>query len=268
MEKDQMTDDPKDPKKDLTVKSNYVARYQDTRDPFAAFAGEGGPGSRGITLTCKQGVWATGRDDTLLEPRKRFLALPSETIRGWLKWRDNSVVDVALGWVRDGYVPPPRYALGDTDPAEWETDDKGQPKDPWSKCFRMLMIELSAPHAEYEFSASSWGAQLALQDLCGRYSAEKPGAELYPVVDLTTKVRPNKKHGGNIIGPWFAVIGWATIEDVKAGRKAGAGTAKPAAPVEAPMPTAAPKPARKAKAKPASDAGTAQPAAWGKANND
>ena len=47
-----------------------------------------------------------------------------------------------------------------------------------------------------------------------------------PVVGLSTHTRPNKSYGP-IKGPWFDVHGWATVEDVKAGRKAQAVLAKP-----------------------------------------
>ena len=46
-------------------------------------------------------------------------------------------------------------------------------------------------------------------------------ADAFPVVELTTKTRPHKTYG-SIKGPWFNIVGWATVEDVKSGKKGGA----------------------------------------------
>jgi hypothetical protein len=86
------------------------------------------------------------------------------------------------------------------------------------------------------FSASSYGARLALQEICQVYAADRrmyPDA--YPVVKLTTKTRPNK-HYGPIKGPWFEVVGWATPENIRAGRKAAKAGQKPTATRKAPAP--------------------------------
>ena len=77
------------------------------------------------------------------------------------------------------------------------------------------------------------------------FSEQRPAQpDMYPVVELDTKSRATKSFG-KIPGPWFTVQGWASLEDVKAGRKVGASKAK-AAPVEAkaaPSPTTSrPKP--------------------------
>ena len=45
-------------------------------------------------------------------------------------------------------------------------------------------------------------------------------------VKLTRKTRPHKQWG-TIPGPWFEIVGWATVEDIKAGRKSQAALAKP-----------------------------------------
>jgi hypothetical protein len=76
-------------------------------------------------------------------------------------------------------------------------------------------------------SGSSEGLRLALQEICRVYSAEKElHPDAYPVVGLSTHTRPHK-NWGPIKGPWFDVDGWATVEDVKAGRKTQAALTKP-----------------------------------------
>ena len=66
------------------------------------------------------------------------------------------------------------------------------------------------------------------------YSAEAAlHPDAFPVVGLSTRTRPNK-NWGPIKGPWFDVHGWATVADVKAGRKVlTAPVAKPKAKAKA-----------------------------------
>ena len=51
----------------------------------------------------------------------------------------------------------------------------GKPRDPWSKAYRALLIELSPPHGDLTFSGSSYGTELGFKALsgavCGRARA-------------------------------------------------------------------------------------------------
>jgi hypothetical protein len=132
-------------------------------------------------------------------------------------------------YVRDNFLVRHRYTLGDDDEEQWEKDPNGAPRDPWSRSYRALLIGLSPPHGDVTFSSASYGASLALKEICKIYSAESHLHEdAFPVVELATRTRQNK-HYGPIKGPWFEVVGWATVEDVKAGRKAGAAVREPKA---------------------------------------
>ena len=85
-----------------------------------------------------------------------------------------------------------------------------------------MLIELSPPHGDLTFSGSSYGTELGLKELSGAYAAARsqhPGA--YPVVELATAPWTSK-HYGKQVRPDFPIVGWATVEDVKAGRKAQA----------------------------------------------
>ena len=142
-------------------------------------------------------------------------------------------------------------ALGDLEESEWEKNPDGTPRSPWGKSYRALLIELSPPHGDLTFSGSSHGTELGLKELSGTYAAARsqhPGA--YPVVELATAPWTSK-HYGKQVRPDFPVVGWATVEDVKAGRKAQATLAKSK---------------RKAKATPiAAELNDELPAGWGSA---
>jgi hypothetical protein len=198
---------------------SYVARYADGTDPYTAFANEGGPGIQGKLLTCKKGSWGIGPDADPVKAGALFLMVVPSTMRGMLKWQANSIVNARVGFVADGFLMPDRQTLGDEDEARWETDPAGNPRDPWSKVYRVGLVEVAPPHGDVTFSGSSYGTQLALKDVCRTYSADAhlyPGA--LPIVALSTRTRTSKTYG-KIIGPWFDVQGWATLEDVRAGRK-------------------------------------------------
>jgi hypothetical protein len=204
--------------------ASYVARY---KDPFETFSSEGGPGIQGKLLTCKKGIWAIGADEDQVPAGTRYLAIVPSMMRGYLKWIDGKVVDARMGLVIEGYLMPHRYSLGDDDDeAQWEIHND-KPRDPWSRCHRMVLVELSPPHGELTFSSSAFGAEIALKELAGTYSREKPGADALPVVELGMYMRPNRH--GKIPSPLFMVVGWATLEDVLAGRKRVAAKAPPKA---------------------------------------
>jgi hypothetical protein len=229
---------------------NYAARYE-TADPYAQFANEGGPGIQGKLLTCKKGVWGIGQDCTPPPAGARYLFLPDTMMRGWLKWAGGVVVAADMGLVCDNFLVKHRLALGDLEEeGNWETAPDGTSRDPWSKTYRALLIELSPPHGDLTFSGSSYGTELGFKALSGAYAAERsqhPGT--YPVVELATAPWTSK-HYGKQVRPDFPIVGWATVEDVKAGRKAQATLTKSK---------------RKAKAPPLAADNDERPADWGSA---
>ena len=88
-----------------------------------------------------------------------------------------------------------------------------------------LLIEVSPPHGDVTLSGSSYGLHLALKEICRIYSSDKSQhPDCFPVVQLTTRTRQHKSYGA-IKGPWFEVVGWASVEDT-AGRKSQAALAK------------------------------------------
>ena len=206
--------------------TTYAQRYEVT-DPFAAFAAEGGPGIVGKPLACRKGDWSLGSDGDPVPAEARFLLLIDTMMRGWLKWHDGRVVDAEMGYVKDHFPVRHRYSLPDSDETLWEKMPDGTPRDPWAQSYRVLLIEGAPPHGDVTLSGSSYGLHLALKEICRIYSSEKSQhPDCFPVVQLTTKTRQHKSYGA-IKGPWFEVVGWASIEDIRAGRKSQAALAKP-----------------------------------------
>ncbi len=196
---------------------NYVARYENGGDPYAAFANEGGPGIVGKLLQCKKGEWCIGADNDAVKPGTQYLALVPTSMRGWLRWADGVVADARVGLIAENYLVPHRYTLGDVGEDAWEKGPDGTPRDPWSKVYRLLMVEVARPHGDVTFSGSSFGAQLALKELCRVYATDRhlyPDA--YPVVALATSIRCQRPPASS----WAVVRGAGPRSpDVRAGRK-------------------------------------------------
>ena len=49
---------------------------------------------------------------------------------GWVRWWDGRPTDEVMVLIGDGVAPPRRNELGDDDRGQWETDDRGDPKEP------------------------------------------------------------------------------------------------------------------------------------------
>ena len=115
----------------LAAKRNESPPATRYENPWLAAAAEGG-NETGRLLKFVKGEWLAG--DDVLKDGTEFVAHIDQLIRGWVKFEDGKVVDRNhLGKVADGFKPPSREELGDTDPKKWaEKDADNRPRDPWS----------------------------------------------------------------------------------------------------------------------------------------
>ena len=93
--------------------------------------------------SCSKGDWSIGADKTPMGDGPQFLFIVPETMRGWLRWQDGAVTDADMGYVRDNFLVQHRAALGDDDESAWEKNPDGTPRDPWTRTYRALLIEMS-----------------------------------------------------------------------------------------------------------------------------
>jgi hypothetical protein len=203
----------------------YVARYDapGTVNPYAAFATESGGGIVGRLVACKKGDWSIGKDGDQLKEGTRFLIVVPTMRRGWVKFGPDGVVDRDMGLVADNFLVKHRHALGDLDEALWEKGPDGSPRDPWARNYSVQMVEMAPPHGDATFVGSSFGAHIMLQEVCRTYAAEMHAyPDQFPVMGITTKTRQSKSFGP-IKDPWLDLVGWASVDDVRSGKKAAAG---------------------------------------------
>src|SRR5262249_40380446 len=98
-------------------------------NPYAEVAAEGQ--TIGTLLKYAKGKWKIG--DTQVKEGTEYIAHLPQALRGWIKFEGNKVVDRKIGKIAERFPMPEREELGDTDPAKWEKDAGGQPRDPWVK---------------------------------------------------------------------------------------------------------------------------------------
>jgi hypothetical protein len=165
----------------------------------------------GKLLKFSKGDFLAGQDEDEVAAGTEFVANMDELLAGWIRWEDNRPTDQIMGKVSEGYQPPRRSELGDTDKAQWEVDAQGKERDPWQFSNYLLLKGTGEDDELYTFTASSKGGLNSLGDLCKAYGkalAQRP--DEYPVISIGVNSynHPNKEYG-RIKVPTFAIVGWA-----------------------------------------------------------
>ena len=224
---------------DIIKATSTAVTLADDADPFQAFADAVAPQYIvGKLLKFSKGIWLAGEASEPVE-HKQFVAGMHALMTGWVRWREFKPVEHAMICVGDRRLPPRRHELGDSDPATWEIDDRGQPKDPWQLTSYLPMITNDDGEV-FTFTASSKGARGTLGRLSRTYAAHRRHrpAEL-PVVSLSSDgYQHSTRSYGWIATPLLVVTGWAEVSHfnetmAKAGYDMPAADEPAAAPVTA-----------------------------------
>lgn len=198
----------------LTHATNTAVAAADDFDPFAAYAAAHG-GSRivGSLLKFSKGDYLVGQNGDIMQEGTQLAVNMNELLVGWIKWQDKKPAEQLMGRLADRFVPAKRDALGDTDKSLWETDDDGNPQDPWqfTNYLLMKMPGIDDQDALFTFTASSHGGIGAITKLCDSYSKlrrmRSPGE--MPVIKLGVERYQHKKYGW-IKNPEFKITGWVS----------------------------------------------------------
>ena len=136
----------------------------------------------------------------------QFIAHASQWTKCWNKFADGKVSDRRMGKVAEGYVPPEREELGDTDQSKWEIVDSKR-RDPWSLHYILPMEEMERGEV-FIFTTPSIGGHIAVSDLCKAYAKRaKKGLRGLPIVRLGATDMPTKAYG-IVPRPDFIIEGW------------------------------------------------------------
>jgi hypothetical protein len=113
----------------------------------------------GSLLRFVKGEFLLGQTKKVLRPKTLLLANLDEWYRGWNKWRGSNIVDRRIGRASDHFVVPAREELRDVDPAGWERDGRGEPRDPWERVVYLGMRDPSTGEPVVFTSASQGGCK-------------------------------------------------------------------------------------------------------------
>jgi hypothetical protein len=206
-------------------------------DPYAAYGAK--VGVSGVFLSFKAGEYLYGQDDKELPNGTRLAANMAGLRIGWRRWFASTVTDDLTELLADCPHIAQRNTLGDDDPAKWETDTKGEPRDPWQLTNVLELID--GEGQQYIFSTASKGGIGAIGRLCKQYGKEyrqRPG--MVPIVELGKDFYIHKEHGKTYF-PMLTIVDWTdenalTIEEA-------AEEERVAPPSKAPEPAPTPAPA-------------------------
>jgi hypothetical protein len=156
----------------------------------------------------KQGEYAISDIDTI-PLGSRAIARTDLIELGYVKWADGKPTgDRKVGLVADGFVPPPKDKLPDRDESQWEIQDNGERRDPWSFQMSVPITRLDAGGETYQFTVGSKGGLRCLSALTRTYgkrvAEKKPGL---PIVELQSDSYKHRVYG-KIFFPVMHVVGW------------------------------------------------------------
>jgi hypothetical protein len=190
------------------------------RNVFEVYGESAGPGYIvGELLKFSKGDWLSGQENREIADGTKLVAVMETLLVGWQRWENQRPVSYRMGLLIEGFVPPPREELGDTDEDTWESNDEGDPRDPWQMTNYLQFIDPKTPDQVFTFTTSSKGGLGAVAKLCREYgrAREKEGRDdQYPVVMLTTGSYAHRDRSlGRIKYPQFNIVGWVTKTDLK-----------------------------------------------------
>jgi hypothetical protein len=114
----------------LPVKKKHMDLVLDEESAAEAILDESSKGPTPF-LKFKKDKYVIGKDITV-PLATRFIAYPGDWRRGWAKFVGDQKIDEKICRVADDPTVLERDELGDLDQSEWEIDEDGKPKEPWT----------------------------------------------------------------------------------------------------------------------------------------
>jgi hypothetical protein len=182
------------------------------KNPFEAYGDSGGTRILGDMLKFNKGEWVHGRDSLEMKEGVKLIAGANLIEVGWILWQEGRPMDVVMGRIGEGFVPPRRSDLGFLNTLEWprsEMDsDYGKPRDPWQKASAMPLVDQAG--TVYTFVTGSKGGEGALKALAKIYGKRmRAHPDELPIVTLgMDSYRHANKQLGKIWVPVFQISGW------------------------------------------------------------
>jgi multidrug efflux pump subunit AcrA (membrane-fusion protein) len=158
----------------------------------------------------KEGAFVTADDGEPVDADAEFAVLCDETLAGWIRFHEepDAPPDRVAGLIYDGFVPPQRATLGETDQTKWPIGLSGQPEDPWKHQICIVLQHILTREL-FTFATTSLTGRRAVGNLLRHYERmQRTNANEVPIVRL----RPGGfNHRDERIGwvatPSFQIVG-------------------------------------------------------------
>jgi hypothetical protein len=199
----------------------------DDDNPYVAY-GESAARTRIIGKLLKFnkfGEWVAGEEAKEITEDARLMIDMEEFYVGWIKWEDSRPTEQVMGRVLDGFTPPRRSELGDTEREYWPADSSGSPRDPWQFSNYLVMMDMETREL-YTYATASRGGLQAIGKLSTSYGKRmRHRPNQFPIVTLqvSSYEHPNKQFG-TIKIPVLSIAGWggrAKIDEMMEMKDAG-----------------------------------------------
>jgi hypothetical protein len=148
---------------------NQLMLPADALDHFREAAADGMRGSfLGTLLRFVKGQYLYGSEKRQIVAGTKLIAVMGEARRGWVRWENKRTTKHAVGRIADGFKPPDRHQLGDTDEADWPSPN-GRPADPWQFTW-YLPLRSAEVDQLFTFATTSDGGISAVAKLLGQFA--------------------------------------------------------------------------------------------------
>jgi hypothetical protein len=191
----------------MTEKKNELAPAG-LGDPFTEYADAIAPQYIIGELLNSKGDYLAGINNQTVPAGTMFTVNVDELMAGWVRWWDGKPTDHVMVRVADRILPKKRPELGDSDEQQWETDAKGERRDPWQ--FTNYLPMMNEKGELFTFTTSSRGGISAIAGLARRYANHrKHHPDVFPLIALgvDSYQHPNREFG-RIKFPVFTPAGY------------------------------------------------------------
>jgi hypothetical protein len=183
--------------------STDLVKIEHISTAIAAAAKEEGASELGKLLKFSKGHYFVATDEIPLG--KEFISHVEHWTRGWVKFKNGSLVEHRVGRVADGFIVPPREKLDDLDESKWENEADGRPKDPWAQQSYVPLEDCETGEIVTFVSGSS-GGRGAISKLAAR-AARHLATMGQPRIKLAVESYKHRAYG-RIEKPSFIIVGW------------------------------------------------------------
>jgi hypothetical protein len=138
--------------------------------------------TRGTPIKFGKNGYETPDGETIPEG-SQFIAVFDQSYAGYIRFNgEGNPPDRVQGLIFEGFIPPERSTLGDTDETQWKIGLSGRPEDPWQKQL-LLPLQRVEDGKLFVFQTTSTTGRRAVDELlaaCVRMQRSDP--DQYPVI--------------------------------------------------------------------------------------